>query len=559
MPIETCTRKGKSGKRWGKHGRCYLGKGASAKAGKQAAAARANGYEGHAECNCGGKCDKCKATPFAEGLRIRGAEIFAAGTHRGKVYSEKDLDDIVRNFERYSVGRKPLLRVPAVIGHEENQDYLERSDLPAAAWCSRVYREGPKLLADFEDVSPKVARLLNGKAYRTVSAEIYDEPPEGIDGKGKMLRRVAFLGGEIPQVKSLDEIPTPEAHAESPYRATVIRFKETYTKPGLGFYSCFSEVEPMDKEQLMKALTEMGFDMEAFKGLPDDQFLAIGNDILRVYSQEEEGDAPGKKPDVEEHEEPQDPTAQAATGYHLAEDDYAKMPPEKQNEYNAKLREAARRMNEKGTPLTDQSYPGDHQPDPKAGQGYPGGAKKMSEQQIVDAVFKRVEKAIAGKVDGSIDRLQKFTDETERNTRRKMITAFAEEMKTAGKVMPSELDASSGRPTLVDRLMLLDSTKPAAKFKEKGKAVERSQLELEMDAIRDRPAIFKEHVKEHHGAASHEEDEVAKIGSHFERFAEQFRGMNTSKDEMVKAFQSQRKRNPKLTADEFLGTTNGAA
>jgi hypothetical protein len=45
VPIQPCTcAGGKSGRRWGAHGHCYCGKGASAKAGHQAAAAYAHGY-----------------------------------------------------------------------------------------------------------------------------------------------------------------------------------------------------------------------------------------------------------------------------------------------------------------------------------------------------------------------------------------------------------------------------------------------------------------------------------------------------------------------------------
>ncbi len=142
--------------------------------------------------------------------RLRGVAVFQSGRHRGKTYSERDLSDMVRNFDRSSAptaGRQPSLRVPAVLGHEESQEFLERSDLPAAAWCERLYRDGKTLRADFGDVHPKIMKLLRGKAYRTVSAEVYDEPPEGLQGSGKMLRRVAFLGGEIPQIKNLKTSP----------------------------------------------------------------------------------------------------------------------------------------------------------------------------------------------------------------------------------------------------------------------------------------------------------------------------------------------------------------
>ena len=46
MLVHKCTNKGKSGYKWGGKGKCYTGKGARKKAGKQGRAAHANGYKG---------------------------------------------------------------------------------------------------------------------------------------------------------------------------------------------------------------------------------------------------------------------------------------------------------------------------------------------------------------------------------------------------------------------------------------------------------------------------------------------------------------------------------
>lgn len=54
MPIEPCKCEGGgSGRRWGESGKCYCGKGAASKAGKQAAAAYAHGYAGEADDGSG--------------------------------------------------------------------------------------------------------------------------------------------------------------------------------------------------------------------------------------------------------------------------------------------------------------------------------------------------------------------------------------------------------------------------------------------------------------------------------------------------------------------------
>lgn len=296
---------------------------------------------------------------FSEGgAKLRGAEIFATGVHRGKPYTYRDLDEMAANFKRFSMGAKPLMRIPGVIGHEENQEYLDRSDLPAAAWVESVENQKYKcpqcggqgqiqgqpcprcvgagiastLKADFGDVPSKVAKLLKSKAYRTVSAEVYDEPPEGIHGQGKMLRRVAFLGGEIPQVKSLEDIPAPEEHSEKRTVWHRIAQRERTAvwnrlAGAKGYYTCFTEVNKMplkpgfskdtvsqnigemvnaghpqdqavaaslkkaglsnqaegntmDRAAMLKKLADMGFDAAVFGDETPDPVLA---EILRVY------------------------------------------------------------------------------------------------------------------------------------------------------------------------------------------------------------------------------------------------------------------------------------
>ena len=284
--------------------------------------------EDRAKCYC--HCDACVLNTeptfrpvhkFGEGSSsLHSVEIFASGEHRGKPYSDADLDEMVSNFRKFSVGKNPLLQVPAVLGHEENQELLERSDLPAAAWAKDIWRDrkvcpachgdggncqmcGNKgsvgvLKADFADLPPKVARLLKGKAYRTVSAEVYDEPPEGIPGEGKMLRRVAFLGGEIPQVKSLDEIPEPVEHAEQ--GAAIAKFAELGTvkkvvpsKKRPGVFYAFSEVMPMNRADQIKWLVEnCGFDQGLLDNAPDEL-------IAQMYQHEnEELDPSGAPTDV---------------------------------------------------------------------------------------------------------------------------------------------------------------------------------------------------------------------------------------------------------------------
>src|SRR5262249_19299660 len=77
-----------------------------------------------------------------------------------------------------------------------------------------------KLRAGLQDVPAGLARLIRGRNYDRVSAEVYDEPPAGVPGKGKTLRALALLGGELPQVKTLNDVlAMHEAFAERAQRA----------------------------------------------------------------------------------------------------------------------------------------------------------------------------------------------------------------------------------------------------------------------------------------------------------------------------------------------------
>lgn len=298
---------------------------------------------------------RAKAQQFSEGNNtLNGVEIFEVGKHRGKDYTSQDLDDMVRNFDEFCKGQKPGFHVPAVLGHEEDQDLLDRSDLPAAGWASHIYREGDKLLADFDDVPDEIADLVRNKRYRTCSSEVYDQPPEGIPGKGKMIRRVAFLGGDIPQLKNLHDLPMPNRHAEdrrfAQWRRINLRSSHDAENKRASYHRIFHEATPMslakfgpdpgskqskamwakmtlsgakkkdgsysprkykkgtpkggwgfdedgnmDKDSVLDALAEAGGNRELLSKIPDD---ALG-EVCRMMTDAEEGDGDQQQNDDE--------------------------------------------------------------------------------------------------------------------------------------------------------------------------------------------------------------------------------------------------------------------
>lgn len=136
------------------------------------------------------------------GKKIEGVEIFSAGTWNGDKYDASDLDEMVRAFDETKGSVRPYLK----LGHDKKQVLLQKDGLPAAGWVDRVYRKGLKLLADFSDIPDKIYDLIEKKAYRNVSSEIFWDISIGEKKYKRMLAAVALLGADTPGVMNLDDI-----------------------------------------------------------------------------------------------------------------------------------------------------------------------------------------------------------------------------------------------------------------------------------------------------------------------------------------------------------------
>jgi hypothetical protein len=166
--------------------------------------------------------------------RLDDVEIFAVGDHREgePPWTPADLRAIVKNFELHQStdrGRvySTLVVGPptAELGHFGDGDkWMDDTAIPAAGVVESLrFDEGDGILrGDIGRVPAPVADAIRRGAYFTVSAVIYPKPPPGAPGEGPMLKRVAFLGGELPQVKILRPpgLPKPYADAGTPVRHT---------------------------------------------------------------------------------------------------------------------------------------------------------------------------------------------------------------------------------------------------------------------------------------------------------------------------------------------------
>jgi len=138
----------------------------------------------------------------AELKTVKGVEIFSAGVWNGDEYTVEDLEIMVKAFNENSEGFRPPLK----LGHSENQKLIQKDGLPAAGWVGNLYISGEKLLADFIDIPKKIFELIENKAYRKVSSEIYWNIKLGKSFYKRALSAVSLLGAENPGVTNLSDI-----------------------------------------------------------------------------------------------------------------------------------------------------------------------------------------------------------------------------------------------------------------------------------------------------------------------------------------------------------------
>lgn len=484
---------------------------------------------------------------------LRGVEIFSAGEHKGKQYTVKDLHDIAKNFKRFSGdGPGPRINPPVVIGHEEDQSWLKKYDeaknpdtgIPAAGWPTRLWVEGDKLKADIADLLPDVADAIAEKKYAAVSAEIYDKLPEGVDGEGKALRRLAILGGELPHVKDLRRLPHPEYSAFAEYsitaRPTTLKISRIETLPD-GAFRVFSEVNVMNRDEMMKQLLDAGVDQSVVETLDDKQLESIcsamsggheepdgdekfGEDTLPWESEDKDEahqkfadhckgmigkysdwyknkfgeDAPvdvqdddGDDEMPEDHEEPDGDEAPDEGGNEATDDEVA--PDDGDGE------------------IVDQDTEGDGEPEDEpipdeqtdvAEEDLGGSdedvlkdykakkepkAKHFSEDTIAKIVEARVKEALKP----VLSQVQKFSEQVSQQTE-SGIDAWLERMNREGRIQPSELD---GRFSLREQVLHMNGVDRVVKFSEGGREIALTPREAFMKEIERRPALHKEKIK----------------------------------------------------------------
>jgi len=135
-------------------------------------------------------------------MSIQGVEIFSVGKWNGDEYTHEDLNEMVIAFEENKSGARPYLK----LGHDSKQKLLQNDGMPAAGWIDKIYVRGNKLVADFVDIPSKIYALIESRAYRKVSSEIFWNITVGNKKYKRMLAAVALLGADTPGVMNLNDI-----------------------------------------------------------------------------------------------------------------------------------------------------------------------------------------------------------------------------------------------------------------------------------------------------------------------------------------------------------------
>lgn len=237
--------------------------------------------------------DPTPPVPAGPAFMLPGVNLFASGEYRGKPWPPAVLRMIAANARRLGPDGRKLLIPPAVLGHEEEQEWLDRTDLPAAGWVDPASvhvvpdpdHPGELILkGDVVNIPPEVEARLSSGEYRFGSAEIYDDFKDDFGREhGQALRRFALLGGEVPQVKRLGALPKVV-----PMQATR-QFSEL--RPGVvirerrvsenGTVHTYAETTVMDRTGMIAAIQAAMPNLSAafLEALSDEQLAELAKSV----------------------------------------------------------------------------------------------------------------------------------------------------------------------------------------------------------------------------------------------------------------------------------------
>lgn len=529
------------------------------------------------------------------GNRIDNVELFQVGTHRGKPWSEADLTAMVRNAGL----TRDRFTPPVVIGHEEYQPLTrEFAESELATSAPELFNTGtpklgeivpdtlriesrdiggkqlPTLIGSVDNLPDEVYDAVQAGAYDRVSAEVYPVPPEGYEHlDGPILRRVAFLGGQLPHIKTLSNLkdvlagkrtkfadpPAKSIIAMSePRRLTVAR---EFHDPAGRLVAVFSEVQPMAEvsaftrkplakcsEACQSGCKKFADGPDAMGGITRDELLAIlgeaGMDVSMIG------------PEVSDAVL----TEMARIARMFIEDeaksDAEKTVAEAENEGTDAGMEAAKMGDDKAAATAEAAMTDEEKAAAEKAKAEPA---KMSEtpastadlDALVAAAVAKAMAPLAAKFSEAVAVTGELKTRTA-TARKTEIEMFCERLRNDGQLLPAELDA--GLVDLMVQADILTGNQPA-KFSD---GTETTLLERFKAVLTARPklAIFADRIKAKHDGGDADKAEVMRFA---EENAATLKKNGRTPAWFVSTFEQTKKVNPALTAAEFCKGTQPAA
>jgi cation transport regulator ChaB len=141
---------------------------------------------------------------YSQTYELKDVEVFGTGEWNKHKITDEDLDNIVNGTNEIIDKLKPKVK----LGHDDKQEILQKSGLPAGGWITKLKRVGNKILVDIKEVPKVLYDLIKNGAYKRISSEIlYDYTEPSTKKKyEKVLSAIAFLGADLPAITNLKDI-----------------------------------------------------------------------------------------------------------------------------------------------------------------------------------------------------------------------------------------------------------------------------------------------------------------------------------------------------------------
>jgi hypothetical protein len=395
---------------------------------------------------------------------------FRKGTPKAKAFSAADIRAMARNYSIFSEGDRPAVTPGVGIGHDTpeaeaalfNNDGEPNRGRAFNVTATEKEIQGEKLavlVGDLEVDSDVAAWVANGNLTR-VSSEIYEEPPDGAaGGSGCTLKRVALLGFHPPELKLLGTLPKPVFVPAPAFtysaRDAAVRITQLAGSPAR--YAMFAELTKTRRVPAKTNRFSEGSAMDRAAALQ----VCVDHGVTTIT------DAT-----------PDDVVIALATALQ-------------------QIDEMKAQAGGGGTPATAAA---------EAERQAKAITLKYAE---LDATVARLTKSIEG-IGGTLKTLDQTAKDKAESERVASIHAFAERMKAEGRISVADADPAGLPTNVVNSLLRADNTRLHKFSDAAGKEQQKTDLQLRMQEVEQRPARkFSEKVAA--GGAPQSADRFAEI------------------------------------------------